>query len=61
MEADFHNFKQRVAEESDRADRLEDILETVTQKFAKLVENLEERDRMVDRDYEKIGDRKSVV
>ena len=57
MEADFHTFKQRVAEESDRADRLEDILETVTQKFATLVENLKERDRIVDRDYEKIGDR----
>ena len=57
MEAEFHNFKQRVAEESECSDRLEDILETVTQKFAKLVENLEERDRMVDRDYEKIGER----
>ena len=57
MEAEFHNFKQRVAEESDRADRLEDILETVTQKFTKLVENLEERDRIVDRDYKKIGER----
>ena len=57
MEADFHNFKRRVAEESERSDRLEDILETVTQKFTKLVENLEERDRIVDRDYEKIGER----
>ena len=57
MEADFHNFKQRVAEESDRADRLEDILETVTKKFATLVEKLEERDWIVDRDYEKIGER----
>ena len=57
MEADFHNFKRRVAEESNRADRLEDILETVTKKFATLVENLEERDRIVDHDYEKIGER----
>ena len=57
MEVEFHNFKQRVAEESERADCLEDILETVTKKFATLVENLEERDRIVDRDYKKIGER----
>ena len=57
MEAEFYSFKQRVAEESERSDRLEDILETVTKKFATLVENLEERDRIVDRDYEKIGER----
>ena len=57
MEADFHNFKQWVAEESERSDRLEDILQTVTNKFAALVENLKERDCMVDRDYEKIRER----
>ena len=45
-----------MAEESERADCLEDILETVTKKFATLVENLEERDRIVDHDYEKIGE-----
>ena len=57
MEADFHNFKQRVAEEAECSDRLEDILQTMVNKFEILVENLKERDRMVDRDYEKIGER----
>ena len=56
MEADFHNFKQWVAKESELSDRLEDILQTMVNKFEALVENLKERDRMVDRDYEKIGD-----
>ena len=56
MESDFHNFKQRVAEESEHSDHLEDILQTVVNKFEILVENLKERDCMVDRDYEKIGE-----
>ena len=56
MEAEFHNFKWQVAEESERSDRLEDNLQTMVNKFEALVENLKERDRMVDRDYEKIGE-----
>ena len=56
MEADFHNFKQWVAEETEHTDHFEDILQTIINKFESLVENLKERDRMVDRDYEKIGE-----
>ena len=39
-----------------RSDRLEDILQSMVNKFEVLVENLKERDHMVDHDYEKIGE-----
>ena len=37
-------------------DHLEDILNTVTSKFTTLVEQLEERDRIVNKDYQKLMD-----
>ena len=42
MEADFHNFKQRVAKEAECSNHLEDVLQTVVNKFELLVENLKE-------------------
>ena len=54
MEGDFKGFKDHFVEEVEHMDCLEDVLNTVTQKFTILVEQLEERDRIVDKDYQKL-------
>ena len=56
MEADTKVFKDRFVEEVERVDCLEDILNTMTQKFTALVGQLEERDRIVDKGYQKLMD-----
>ena len=56
MEANTKVFKDRFVKKVERMDCLEDVLNTVTQKFTTLVEQLEERDRIVDKDYQKLMD-----
>ena len=56
MEADFKGFKDHFVEEVERVDCLEDVLNTIMQKFTALVEQLEERDRIIDKDYQKLMD-----
>ena len=56
MEANTKAFKDCFIEEVEHMDHLEDVLNTMMTKFTTLVEQLEERDCIINKDYQKLMD-----